>query len=33
MLFWDVVFKSVLSTKETFEQKSEIGEKMSHAAI
>ena len=31
MLFWDVVSKEVLSTKETFEQKSEIIEKLSHA--
>lgn len=31
MLFWDVVSKEVLSTKETFEQKSERIEKLSHA--
>lgn len=31
MLFWDVVSKEVLSTTETFEQKSERIEKLSHA--
>ena len=33
MLFWDVVFKEVLSIKETFEQKSERSEKVSHTVI
>lgn len=33
ILFLDVGFKEGLSTKETFEQKSERIEKMSHAVI
>lgn len=33
ILFWDVVFKEGLSSKETFEQKSERSEKVSHAVI
>lgn len=33
MLFLDVVFKKGLSSKETFEQKSERSKKVSHAVV